>query len=156
VIRVIFSDTNFLISLFCFPSSTTQPSLAYEIAEAAERREISLLVVDVVAAEFEKVIQRDFLGFAPLFEKFLSLHNVVKLPEPTFELLTRAQKVCADPNDVEICAAAVQSAELYKVEYLLSNDFQNFHTPDMKAFLLEYDIIPISLYGLLKLLGKRP
>ena len=54
-----------------------------------------------------------------------------------------------------ILAAAVQSAERYGAMLLLSNDFETFHTPEMKAFLAEHGVLPVSLYGLLKLVGRR-
>ena len=70
-------------------------------------------------------------------------------------MLEQAEAVCVDLNDAPILAAAVQSAEQHGAMLLLSNDFETFHTPEMKAFLLAYGILPVSLYGLLTFMGFR-
>ncbi len=155
MIRVVFSDTNALIAMICFAGSLDKPSMAAEVARAIESQEVILFISDVVAVELEKTIRRDFMEFTPQLEQFMALHAVVTLHAPDPELLARVSEVSTDPNDVNIVAAAAQSAEIYDVQYLLSNDFENVHTPQMKAFLLEHGLIPISLYGLLKLLGRR-
>jgi len=154
MIRLVLADTNALIAMLCFPVRST-PTLAAEVMAASLENELDLFIADVVAEELRAVVQRSFAPFEAALEPFLSQFVNITLPVPDEALLSHARAISVDSKDVQIATAAVQSAELYGVQYLLSNDFQNFHTPAMKAFLLEHDLIPISLYGLLKLLGRR-
>jgi len=154
MIRLVLADTNALISMLCFPSG--KPTLASEVFQASLEDDLELLIADVVAQELRNVVRRDFAAFEASLETFLERFTNLELPAPSEALLYRSRALCQDPNDVTIAAAAVQCAELHGVEYLLTNDFQNFHTPEMKAFLLEHEMVPVSLYGLLRLLGKRP
>ena len=141
--------------MHCFEPPEGRTTLASEVRDAVEAGELALFICDVVADEFREVVERDFQRSIRGLEPFLERYGVTILPTPERGLLKQAQAVCVDPDDVPILAAAVQSAERYGVMLLLSNDFENFHTPEMKAFLVEYGMQPMSLYGLLKLVGRR-
>lgn len=141
--------------MHCFEPPEGRTTLASEVREAVEVGELTLFISNVVADEFRGVVERDFPKTLSRLEPFLERYGVTVLPKPERNLLEQAEAVCVDPDDALILAAAVQSAEHYGVMLLLSNDFENFHTPEMKAFLVEYGMQPMSLYGLLKLVGRR-
>ena len=141
--------------MHCFEPPKGQTTLASEVREAVEAGELELFICNVVADEFREVIERDFKRSLLGLEPFLEKYGVVTLSEPGQALLEQAEEVCVDPDDAPILAAAVQSVEQHDAVLLLSNDFETFHTPEMKAFLLEYGMLPVSLYGLLKFIGLR-
>ena len=129
--------------------------MAFELAEAEAKNECQLFICNTVADELREVVERDFPKSLPQLEPFLETYGVTKLNKPSQELLENCCSICVDPDDAPILAAAVQSATLFDIMLLLSNDFETFHTDKVKAFLLEYEMIPVSLYGLLKILGYR-
>ena len=141
--------------MHCFRPHKVQKTLASEVIEAEKAGEFTLFICNVVADEFRVVVERSFPTSRLGLEPFLEQYGVVTLPEPGRGLLEQAEAVCVDPDDAPILAAAVQSAEQHNVMLLLSNDFETFHTPEMKAFLLEHGMLPVSLYGLLKFMGFR-
>ena len=141
--------------MHCFVPPEGKKSLASEVAEAEAAGECTLLICDTVADELREVVERDFPSALPGLETFLERYGVATLPEPGRRLFEKAESVCVDPDDAPILSAAVQSAELHGALLLLSNDFETFHTPEMKAFLFEHGMVPVSLYGLLKVVGRR-
>lgn len=141
--------------MHCFEPLEGRTTLASEVRDVVDVGELTLFICDVVADEFREVVERDFPKTLPRLEPFLGRYGVTVLPKPERELLEQAQIVCVDLDDAPILAAAVQSAERYGAMLLLSNDFETFHTPEMKAFLAEHGVLPVSLYGLLKLIGRR-
>lgn len=141
--------------MHCFTPTEGRTTLASEVAEAVEAGECSLLICNTVADELREVVERDFPNSLPGLETFLEQYGVTQLPEPERGLLEQTEAVCVDPDDAPILAAAVQSAELYGAMLLLSNDFETFHTAEVKAFLLEHGMVPVSLFGLLKVVGRR-
>ena len=141
--------------MYCFRPPKGQTTLASEVAEAEEAGDLTLVICKVVADEFREVVARSFPVIVSGLEAFLATYGVTDLPNPGRKLLEQAEAVCVDPDDAPILAAAVQSAELYGAMLLLSNDFETFHTPEMKAFLVEHGMLPVSLYGLLSLVGRR-
>ncbi len=154
-IAVIFADTNALVAMLCFPPSEAKRlPLAYQVAEAVAAGECELLISDIVARELREVVKHDFPRALAELEPFLDAYGITRL-EPDARLLAEAQAVCKDPDDAPILAAAVTSARLHGVRYLLSNDIETFHTLEMKDYLAAHQLTPVTLYGLLKLLGKR-
>lgn len=153
--NLVFADTNALIAIHCFEPPKGQKTLAFEVVEAERAGDLTLLICDIVANEVRRVVARSFPDALSGLDPFLEGYGVTILPEPERGLLEQAQIVCVDPDDAPILAAAVQSAERYGAMLLLSNDFETFHTPEMKAFLAEHGVLPVSLYGLLKLVGRR-
>ena len=141
--------------MHCFEPPKGRTTLASEVAEAVKTGECTLFICNIVADELREVVERSFPKSLLGLEPFLERYGVVTLLEPEQELLERAEAVCIDQDDAPILAAAVQSAERYGAMLLLSNDFETFHTPKMKAFLAERSMVPVSLYGLLKLVGRR-
>ena len=142
--------------MLCFPAPETgRLPLAHELAEAIAAGECELLVADVVADELREVVHRDFPASISYLEAFLELYGVTPLPPPDGILLAETIEVCTDPDDAPILAAAVISARTYGVGYLLSNDIETFHTPEMKRYLAEQGMAVLTLYGLLRLLGRR-
>ena len=154
-IPVVFSDTNALVAMLCFPHQPDRPSLAHEVAGAVEQETLHLLISDVVAAELRRVAARDFPKALASVEMGLELYGVTTLPEPDEGLLEQTLVVCNDPDDAPVLAAALQCTESHGVSLLLSNDIETFHTPEMKVFLADYGLAPVTLCGLLKLLGRR-
>jgi predicted nucleic acid-binding protein len=138
--------------MLCFPSKNT---MALELAEAETKGECQLFICDTVANELREVVERNFPKSLLALEPFLEAYGVTKLGKPSQELLESCREICVDPDDAAILAAAVQSAKLFDLMLLLSNDFETFHTDKVKAFLLEHEMVPVSLYGLLKILGYR-
>lgn len=141
--------------MHCFVPTEGKQSLASEVAEAEAAGECTLLICNTVADELREVVERDLPNALPGLETFLERYGVVTLPEPKRELLAQTEAVCVDPDDAPILAAAVQSSALHGALLLLSNDFETFHTPQMKAFLFEHGMVPVSLYRLLKVVGRR-
>ena len=141
--------------MHCFITPEGLKTLASGVAELVEEGGCRLLICDTVASELRDVIKRDFPRSLLGFKIFLNHYGVTQLPRPERGSLEQARAVCVDPDDVPILAAAVQSEEMYGAMLHLPNDFETFHTPEMKAFLLEVGMLPVSLYGLLKVLGRR-
>ena len=142
--------------MLCFPAPETgRLPLAHELAEAIAAGECELLIADVVADELREVVHRDFPASIPYLEAFLEPYGVTPLPAPDAVLLAEAVEVCIDPDDAPILAAAMMGARIYGAGYLLSNDIENFHTSEMKRYLAEKGMAVLTLYGLLRLLGRR-
>ena len=151
---LVFADTNALVAMHCFPPEGGK-TLSSEVAEAIEAGECRLLICDAVAAELREVVARDFPRALSGLEAFLERFGVVDLPVPGRVRLEAARAVCVDVDDAPILVAALQSAELFGAMLLLSNDFETFHTSEVKALLREGGMVPVSLFGLLRLLGRR-
>lgn len=147
---VVFVDTNALVAMHCFRPSEGRATLASEVAEAEAAGESTLLNCTIVADELREVVERSFPQALSGLETFLESYGVTELPEPEPELVRQAAAVCVDPDDAPILAAAMQSAERFGATLLLSNDFETFHTPEVERLLVEYGMLPVSLFGLLK------
>jgi predicted nucleic acid-binding protein len=155
-VHIVFSDTNALVAMLCFPiPKSGRLPLAHEVAEAVAAGECDLLVSEVVAEELREVVRRSFPDSQAEIETFLETFGVTSLPMPDATLLAEAKKVCVDPDDAPILVAAVTSARTHGAGYLLSNDIETFHTPEMKRYLEAQGMAVVTLYGLLKLLGRR-
>lgn len=142
--------------MLCFPPPAIgRLSLAHELAEALAGGELELLIAEVVAEELREVVHRDFPNSVPQLETFLATYGVTPLPPPDAALLVEATAVCIDPDDAPILAAAVTSARRHGAGYLLSNDIETFHTPQAKRYLAEQGLAVVTLYGLLRVLGRR-
>ena len=140
--------------MHCFEPPRGRTTLASEVTEAVEAGECTFLICNIVADELREVVERSFPKSLSGLEPFLERYGVVSF-EPEQGLLERAEAVCIDQDDAPVLAAAVQSAERYGAMLLLSNDFETFHAPKVKAFLAEHGMVPVSLYGLLGLVGRR-
>lgn len=152
---LIFTDTNALVAMLCFPQRRGRLPLAHEVAAAEMAGECALLISDVVAEELSVVVERDFPHALADLPLFLESYGVVTVPRPEPALLEQVQGLCYDSDDAPILAAAVLSAERYGTTLLLSNDIETFHTPAMKRYLVKHGLAPVTLYGLLKRLGRR-
>ena len=155
--KVVFADTNIFVSIFCFPKKKERLSLAHELLEAVTNNEVELLLTDVVAQEFEHVVTRNqhFLKyFTEMKMAFLKL-EIIETPIIDVNLYSHIESICEDKNDVAILSSAISLRSVKEYQYLLTNDFENFHTEKVKAFLKNYELQAISMYGLLKILDRR-
>ncbi|MBS1249217.1 MAG: hypothetical protein MAG431_00792 [Chloroflexi bacterium] len=85
------------------------------------------------------------------FVNFLSPFAKHFLPWPSPTEIQNILPVVTDIEDAPIIAGALVA----QPDIVLSNDFQAFHTPQMKAIWEERDISVESLYGLLCVFGLR-
>ena len=153
---VVFTDTNALVAMFCFPKREGKKlMLGQEVFEAVESGVCDLHISDTVAKELRRTVETYFPAFSKAVALQLERFGVMTLPQPSAKLLREAKAICVDPDDAPIAASAILSAKFHDVSYLLSNDIETFHTNDMKRYLATFGLTPITLYGLLRLLEKR-
>jgi predicted nucleic acid-binding protein len=154
--RVVFTDTNALVALICFPEQKGQRlSLPQEVALAEATGECEFFISDVVAEELREVVTRAFPNSIPALETFLSTFEVNPLPKPSKKLLKQLVKLCKDPDDVPVLAAALQSADTHGATHLLPNDIETFHSDGVKEIAAKHGMKVVTLYGLLKEIGWR-
>lgn len=155
--EIVFSDTNILIAMFCFPWREDKPSLAHEVTGCVRKGEVKILITDVVAEELREAVQTKprFHDSVAIALEALDTIGVIPTSEVDTETYRQIQAVCTDERDVPITASAIALKQTHAFDYLLSNDIKNFHTDAMKAFLKEHDITPVTLFGMLERLGRR-
>ena len=158
--QLIFADTNILVAMFKRPRSDVNAvrSLAREVLDVSLEENIDIVLTDVVVSEFIDVAKRDkrMASYLAKNQHIFELLPFVQTNKVSHETYIAIQQVSVDPKDVDILASIIDASQGLDDVYLLSNDMKNFHTDAMKAFLRTHDITPITMFGLLKLLGKRP
>lgn len=153
---LVFTDTNALIAMLCFPVKEGKaPTLGQKLLIALEEGLCEFYITNIVAAELKVTVNRSFPKYADDIEKALIQFGVLELPTPDLELQQEAKEVCVDFYDAPVLASAIQASRLYSIKYLLSNDFETFHTDEMKAYLATHKLQPVSLYGLLNILSEN-
>lgn len=154
---ITFSDTNVLVAMFCFPVTPAKLSLAHELWYCLEENELKILITRAVAEEFSYVVARSprFSQYSSAIQNMLTTFDIIDTAAVDASTFTKIQAVCQDPNDVDITASAISLKDTHDYHYLVSNDIKNFHNDEMKAYLAEHGITPLTMFGLLKLLGKR-
>ena len=156
--HLIFADTNVFIAMFCIPENKERPHLGQEIRDLLLEGIISISITDVIFDEFAEVVRRKqitqnmFAMNKHIFDDSISL---IKTEYVANEVYKDIEAVCVDENDIDVLASIIYASSDEKETYLLSNDFENFHTDAMKMYLATHRITPISMYGVLKHLGRR-
>lgn len=153
---IVFPDTNMLISMFCF-SGGTKASLGKDLLMAMENNLLDILVTKTVVEELQKTVQKKkrLIPFASGLHKHVERLGIITTASLDKAEYERVKQICIDPKDVKITASAISLKKTHDYHYLVSNDMVNFHNDQMKNYLAEHGITPLTMFGVLKLLGKR-
>lgn len=142
--------------MFCFPI-TEKLTLGQELLQCVYNNELEILITQVVVDELFIVVRRSkaHMQYYDSIINLLDYIGVLSTPTPDAAKNAEIDKFCVDANDIKITSAAISLKDTHDYHYLVSNDIKNFHNDEMKAYLAEYGITPLTMFGLLKLLGKR-
>lgn len=142
--------------MFCF-SGGTKASLGKDLLIAMENKLLDVLVTETVVAELEKTIgkKKRLMPFASGVRKHVERLGIISTVPLEAQEYARVKQVCIDAKDVDITASAISLKKTHDYPYLVSNDMVNFHNDQMKAYLAEHGITVITMFRVLKLLGKR-
>lgn len=143
--------------MFCF-SGSTKASLGQDLLVAMEDEALRLLITKAVAEELQTTVEtkKRFTPFLTQIQAYIeSFLDIIPTARLDVHEYSRIKQVCIDPKDVDITASAISLKKTHDYHYLVSNDMVNFHNDQMKNYLAEHGITVITMFRVLKLLGKR-